>query len=316
MVQPAQPVLAIVTPCFNEEAIIVSTVQTLTALLDKLIRNQHISPKSFIIFVDDGSRDQTVSLLRAHKNEKVKILKLAGNVGHQQALLAGLHYVCNKADCCISLDADLQDDTGVIATMVDEFVKGNHIVYGVRGNRDTDSTYKRATAELFYKFMLRMGVPLIYNHADFRLVSNQVLIELKKYSEVNLFLRGIFPLMGYPSSQVYYTRKKREAGKSKYPFWKMVHFAVTGITSFTNYPLKIIMALGAFVFLGSLLATAWVIWVVLTGRNVPGWASITLPIYLLGGIQLLAVGVLGEYISKVYLETKGRPLYHVEEIVD
>jgi glycosyltransferase involved in cell wall biosynthesis len=316
MVQPPRPVLAIVTPCFNEEAIIVSTVQTLTALLDDLIRSQRIGPASFIVFVDDGSRDQTISRLRAHKNEKVKILKLAGNVGHQQALLAGLHYVCNKVDCCISLDADLQDDTSVIATMVEEFVKGNPIVYGVRGNRDTDSTYKRATAELFYKFMLWMGVPLIYNHADFRLVSNLVLIELKKYKEVNLFLRGIFPLMGYTSTQVYYTRKKREAGESKYPFWKMVHFAITGITSFTNYPLKIIMALGAFVFLGSLLATGWVVWVVLTGRNVPGWASITLPIYLLGGIQLLAVGILGEYISKIYLETKGRPLYHVEEIVD
>ena len=312
----AQPVLAIVTPCFNEEAIIVSTVQALTALTDGLIQNQRISPTSFIVFVDDGSRDQTISLIRAHKNEKVKILKLASNVGHQQALLAGLHYVTNKADCCISLDADLQDDTGVVAVMVEEFVKGNHIVYGVRGNRDTDSLYKRATAQLFYKFMLRMGVPLIYNHADFRLVSNQVLIELKKYKEVNLFLRGIFPLMGYPSSQVYYSRKKREAGQSKYPFWKMVHFAITGITSFTNYPLKIIMAMGAFVFLGSIVATVWVIWVVLTGRNVPGWASITLPIYLLGGIQLLAVGILGEYISKIYLESKGRPLYHVEEIVE
>ena len=316
MAQPTRPVLAIVTPCFNEAAIIVSTVQTLTALVDELIQSQRISPTSFIVFVDDGSRDQTISLIRSHKNEKVKILKLAGNVGHQQALLAGLHYVTNKVDCCISLDADLQDDPGVVAAMVEEFVKGNHIVYGVRGNRDTDSTYKRATAELFYKFMLRMGVPLIYNHADFRLVSNPVLVELKKYKEVNLFLRGIFPLMGYPSSQVYYTRKKREAGESKYPFWKMVHFAITGITSFTNYPLKIIMAMGAFVFLGSIVATGWVVWVVLTGRNVPGWASITLPIYLLGGIQLLAVGILGEYISKIYLESKGRPLYHVEEIVE
>jgi len=316
MTQAARPVLAIVTPCFNEEAIIVSTVQTLTALVQGLIQIQLISPVSFIVFVDDGSRDRTISLIRAHKNEKVKILKLAGNVGHQQALLAGLHYATNKVDCCISLDADLQDDTGVIAAMVQEFEKGNQIVYGVRGNRDTDSTYKRATAQLFYKFMLRMGVPLIYNHADFRLVSNQVLIELKKYKEVNLFLRGIFPLMGYRSAQVYYTRKKRAAGRSKYPFWKMVHFAVTGVTSFTNYPLKIIMALGAFVFLGSIAATGWVVWVVLTGRNVPGWASITLPIYLLGGIQLLAVGILGEYISKIYLETKGRPLYHVEEIVE
>ena len=316
MVQPSLPVLAIVTPCFNEEAIIVSTLQQLTGLLTDLIRDQRISSKSFIVFVDDGSRDQTISLILSNKNERVKLLKLAGNVGHQHALLAGLHFVTNKVDCCVSLDADLQDDTGVIVNMVEEFVKGNHIVYGVRGNRDTDSAIKRGTAELFYKFMLRMGVPLIYNHADFRLISNPVLIELKKYREVNLFLRGIFPSMGYPSSNVYYTRKKREAGESKFPFWKMVHFAITGITSFTNYPLKIILAMGAAVFLGSLLATAWVVWVVLTGRNIPGWASITLPIYLLGGIQLLAVGVLGEYISKIYLETKGRPLYHVEEVIE
>ena len=316
MTKPTLPILAIVTPCYNEEAIIISTLQTLTSLTEKLIAQQLISPASFIVFVDDGSRDQTLSLIRSHKNEKIKALKLAGNVGHQQALLAGLHYVTNKVDCCVSLDADLQDDPEVIGTMIEEFTKGNHIVYGVRGNRDTDSAYKRGTAELFYKFMLKMGVPLIYNHADFRLVSNQVLNELKKYKEVNLFLRGIFPLMGFPSSKVYYTRKKREAGESKYPFWKMVRFAITGITSFTNYPLKIITALGAMVFFGSLMATAWVLWVVLQGKNVPGWASITLPIYLLGGIQLLAVGILGEYISKIYLETKARPLYHVEEVIE
>ena len=316
MEQPSLPVLALITPCYNEEAIIISTLQTLNSLIERHIAQQLISPSSFIVFVDDGSRDQTLSLIRSHKNEKIKVLKLAGNVGHQQALLAGLHYVTNKVDCCVSLDADLQDDPGVIGTMVEEFKKGNHIVYGVRGNRDTDSAYKKGTAELFYKFMLKMGVPLIYNHADFRLVSNQVLNELKKYKEVNLFLRGIFPLMGFPSSKVYYRRKKREAGESKYPFWKMVRFAITGVTSFTNYPLKIITALGAIVFFGSLMATAWVLWVVLQGKNVPGWASITLPIYMLGGIQLLAVGILGEYISKIYLETKHRPLYHVEEVIE
>jgi polyisoprenyl-phosphate glycosyltransferase len=310
------PVLAIVTPCFNEEAIIVSTVEALSALLKKYTDTQVVHPGSFILFVDDGSRDQTVALLRQYKNDRVKILKLAHNVGHQQALLAGLHYVTNRVDCCVSLDADLQDDIAVIDAMIDEYKHGSQVVYGVRGNRETDSLYKRGTAELFYKFMQSMGVPLIFNHADFRLVSNQVLIELQKYQEVNLFLRGIFPLMGYRSSQVYYSRKKRTAGESKYPFLKMVRFAATGITSFTNYPLKIITAMGALVFLGSLLATAWVLWVVLHGKNVPGWASITLPIYLLGGIQLLAVGILGEYISKIYLETKRRPLYHIEEVIE
>lgn len=316
MVHPSKPVLAIVTPCFNEEAIIATTVQTLNSVLGDLVKSNVIAPESFIVFVDDGSRDQTLELLRKSKTSATRILKLAHNVGHQQALLAGLHYVTHKADCCISLDADLQDDVDVIPEMVKEFIGGSQIVYGVRGNRDTDSAHKRGTAELFYRFMQLMGVPLVFNHADFRLISNQVLIELQKYKEVNLFLRGIFPLMGYQSSRVYYARKKREAGESKYPFWKMVRFAITGITSFTNYPLKIITALGAVVFFGSLIATGWVLYVVLSGKNVPGWASITLPIYMLGGIQLLAVGILGEYIAKIYLETKGRPLYHVEEVVE
>ena len=310
------PLLAIVTPCFNEEEIIVSTIQTLTDLLDREIGAGLIDPKSFLLLVDDGSKDKTMALIRQHKNARVRVLKLAANVGHQNALLAGLHYVTNKVDCCVSMDADLQDDPEVIVQMVKEFSKGNEIVYGVRGDRASDSTYKRGTAQLFYRFMLRMGVPLIYNHADFRLVSNKVLNELQGYREVNLFLRGIFPLMGFPSSQVFYSRKKREAGESKFPFFKMMRFAMTGVTSFTNYPLKVITTLGAVVFAGSLLATAWVLWVVLQGKNVPGWASITLPIYFLGGIQLLAIGILGEYISKIYLETKRRPIYHIEEILE
>ena len=310
------PLLAIVTPCFNEEEIIVSTIQTLTDLLDREIGAGLIDPKSFLLLVDDGSKDKTMALIRQHKNTRVRVLKLAANVGHQNALLAGLHYVTNKVDCCVSMDADLQDDPEVIVQMVKEFSKGNEIVYGVRGDRASDSTYKRGTAQLFYRFMLRMGVPLIYNHADFRLVSNKVLNELQGYREVNLFLRGIFPLMGFPSSRVFYSRKKREAGESKFPFFKMMRFAMTGVTSFTNYPLKVITTLGAVVFAGSLLATAWVLWVVLQGKNVPGWASITLPIYFLGGIQLLAIGILGEYISKIYLETKRRPIYHIEEILE
>ncbi len=310
------PILALVVPCYNEEEIIISTLHSLTGLIDRYIFANKISPDSFIVLVDDGSKDKTVELATSSKSRKVVVLKLANNVGHQHALLAGLHYVANKADCCVSVDADLQDDIEVIAQMIAFYVAGAQIVYGIRDNRESDTFFKKGTALLFYKLMLKMGVPLVYNHADFRLISKQILNELQKYQEVNLFLRGLFPQMGYTSAQVFYTRKKRMAGESKYPFFKMLKLAVNGITSFTNYPLKIITALGSFIFVGSILTTCWIIVVVIQGNNVPGWASITLPIYFLGGIQLLAIGILGEYISRIYLETKRRPLYHIEKVIE
>ncbi len=311
----SKPILALVVPCYNEKEIIVSTIETLLALLTRLSKSDRISNESFIVLVDDGSKDITVELALQSKSERVIILKLANNVGHQHALLAGLHYVTDKVDCCVSIDADLQDDIEVISQMIDFYLAGAHIVYGIRDDRKSDSLFKKGTATIFYQLMMKMGVPLIYNHADFRLISNKVLQELSKYQEVNLFLRGLFPQMGYPSAQVFYSRKKRMAGESKYPFFKMLKLAVNGITSFTNYPLKIITALGTIIFVSSILATLWILVVVVQGRNVPGWASITLPIYFLGGIQLLAIGILGEYISRIYLETKRRPLYHIEKII-
>jgi len=311
-----QPTLALVVPCYNEEEIIVSSLHSLNDLLTRFVASNLIAPESFIVLVDDGSKDKTISLATQFTGKKVKILKLANNVGHQHALLAGLHYVSDKADCCVSIDADLQDDIEVIAQMLDFYKAGAQIVYGIRDNRESDSFFKKGTALLFYQLMIKMGVPLVDNHADFRLLSKNVLLELQKYQEVNLFLRGLFPLMGYSSAQVFYSRKKRMAGESKYPFFKMLKLAVNGITSFTNYPLKIITALGSFIFGASILATLWILFVVIQGNNVPGWASITLPIYFLGGIQLLAIGILGEYVSRIYLETKQRPLYHIEKIIE
>ncbi|MEQ8812817.1 MAG: glycosyltransferase family 2 protein [Imperialibacter sp.] len=312
----SQPLLALVVPCYNEQEVILESLSALRALLKTMISQKQISSNSYIVLVDDGSTDNTYSLLQTRRDKNTRIIKLAHNVGHQAALLAGLHYVTDKVDCSISIDADLQDDIEVMPEMVRHFCNGKQIVYGVRSNRDSDTLFKKGTASLFYQLMQQMGVPIIDNHADFRLVSNTVLKEFGKYKEVNLFLRGIFPQMGYPSSSVAYSRKKRNGGESKYPLWKMMKLAANGITSFTNYPLKIITNVGMIVFAGSLLAALWVVYVVIADKNVPGWASITLPIYFLGGIQLLSLGIIGEYISRIYLETKQRPFYHIEEIVE
>jgi glycosyltransferase involved in cell wall biosynthesis len=227
-----------------------------------------------------------------------------------------MHFVTGKVDCMISMDADLQDDISVTRQMLEAYNKGAQIVYGVRQRRGADTWFKKQTALAFYKLMQSMGVNLIYNHADFRLLSSKVLIEFGRYREVNLFLRGIFPKMGFTSATVYYDRQDRTAGETKYPLRKMLNLAMNGITSFSNVPLKIISYIGFMVFLGSVLASLWVVFVILTGRNAPGWASITLPIYFLGGVQLLALGILGEYISRIYLETKQRPVYHIEEVIE
>jgi len=309
------PKLAVVVPCYNEEDSVQRTINTLSELLKGYIENGSVAKESFVVFVNDGSKDRTWSIITESHSALIKGLKLSHNVGHQNALLAGLTYVTNKVDCCISLDADLQDDISVMMQMIENYKTGHHIVYGVRDNREADSAVKKQTAQLFYKLMKAMGCDVVYNHADFRLLSSKVLVELQKYKEVNLFLRGLFPLMGYTSSIVYYSRKKREAGETKYPFRKMLQLAVNGITSFSNFPLKVITRIGLLVFLGSILTSIWVGVVVISGKNVPGWASITLPIYFLGGVQLLALGIIGEYLGRIYLETKGRPRFHVEEEV-
>jgi glycosyltransferase involved in cell wall biosynthesis len=285
-------------------------------MMNDYIEEGLIAPGSFLLFVDDGSRDRTLQILREHKSNLVRSLKLSANCGHQSALLAGMHFVTGKVDCMISMDADLQDDISVTRQMLEAYNKGAQIVYGVRQRRGADTWFKKQTALSFYKLMQSMGVNLIYNHADFRLLSNKVLVEFGRYREVNLFLRGIFPKMGFTSATVYYDRQDRTAGETKYPLRKMLNLAMNGITSFSNVPLKIISYIGFMVFLGSVLASLWVVFVILTGRNAPGWASITLPIYFLGGVQLLALGILGEYISRIYLETKQRPVYHIEEVIE
>ena len=309
------PLLAIVLPCYNEEALIASTVKRLQQLLDDYVAGGLIDAGSYLLFVDDGSRDGTLAILRSLACRQVRVLKLSANCGHQSALLAGMHHVTGRADCMISMDADLQDDISCTRQMLEAHGRGAHIVYGVRQSRGADTWFKKQTALLFYRIMQWLGVNLVYNHADFRLLSNQVLQEFGRYREVNLFLRGIFPRMGFTSATVYYDRQDRTAGETKYPFRKMLNLAMNGITSFSNVPLKIISYVGFLVFLASLMASLWVVFVILTGRNVPGWASITLPIYFLGGVQLLALGMLGEYVARIYLETKQRPIYHVEELI-
>jgi polyisoprenyl-phosphate glycosyltransferase len=313
---PPVPKLAIVAPCYNEEAALKDSLEKLQIKINVLVSNGMIADASYLLVVDDGSRDASYNILQSAVGRHIKALKLAGNVGHQRALLAGMHWVTDKCDVMISMDIDLQDDLETIDRMLDEYNKGNEIVYGVRNNRDADSWFKKNSAMLFYRLMQTMGVGLIYNHADFRLLGNKVLREFGKYREVNLFLRGIFPMMGFPNARVFYQRHERTAGESKYPFRKMLHLAMDGITSFSNRPLKWISMIGLIIFIISLILSGWVLWVVVTGRSVPGWASITLPIYFIGGIQLLSLGIIGEYISKIYLESKRRPQYHIEKVLE
>jgi glycosyltransferase involved in cell wall biosynthesis len=310
------PQLAIVAPCYNEEAALKESLEKLNIKIKELIAKGIVKDSSYLLVVDDGSKDASYAILQGAVGKHIKVLKLAGNVGHQRALLAGMHWVTDKCDVMISMDIDLQDDPATIDRMLEEYGKGNEIVYGVRDNRDADSWFKKNSALLFYRLMQTMGVGLMYNHADFRLLSNHVLREFSRYREVNLFLRGIFPMMGYPNTRVFYQRQERTAGESKYPLRKMLHLAMDGITSFSNRPLKWISMIGLIIFIISLLLSVWVLWVVVTGRSVPGWASITLPIYFIGGIQLLSLGIIGEYVSKIYLESKNRPQYHIEKVLE
>jgi glycosyltransferase involved in cell wall biosynthesis len=305
------PILAIIVPCYNEEPVIEETAQRLMAVMDNLKSQSKIAPSSFIYFVDDGSKDNTWSnIVKLHNNNKaIKGLKLSKNVGHQNAILAGLVNVKGQVDCAITIDADLQDDVSAIEKMVENFSQGYEIVYGVRKERKTDSIFKRFTALLFYKFIKLIGADLVYNHADYRLTSRRVIEELSQFREVNLFLRGIFPLMGFKSINVYYDRGERLAGVSKYPLKKMLAFALEGITSFSVTPLRLVTLTGAIVFVFSLALSIWAFIMVFTGNVVPGWASTVIPIYFLGGIQLLSIGLIGEYIGKIYKEVKVRPKF-------
>jgi len=306
--------LSIVVPCYNEEEVLNESSKQLLALLKKLVQKKEIDENSYIYFVDDGSKDSTWEIISklSEDNSQIKGIKLSRNKGHQNALLAGLYSA--KGDAIVSIDADLQDDVSVIEKMVRKFKDGNDIVYGVRSKRDNDSWFKRFSAEGFYKLMAFMGVDIVFNHADYRLMSRRVVEHLKSYEEVNLFLRAMVQLIGFKSDVVEYERSERFAGESKYPLRKMLSFAWDGITSFSVTPLRLISLIGATIFVISLFISIWALGVKLFGSSaVPGWASTVLPIYFIGGIQLLSLGVIGEYVGKIYSETKKRPKFIIEQ---
>ena len=308
--------LAFVVPCYNEEEVLPQTKTELLELRSRLIQKGLIDEESFICFVDDGSKDRTWELIEEYSADPaIKGLKLSRNCGHQNALLAGLFYAEGLADAAVSLDADLQDDISVVEQMCEKFHDGCEIVYGVRKRRDSDTTFKRVSAEGFYKLMELMGVDIVYNHADFRLMSKRALSWLKEFGEVNLFLRGIIPLLGLKSDIVYYDRKERFAGESKYPLKKMLAFAWDGITSFSVVPLRFITILGGVVLVLSLVLSIWALVAKLSGSAVSGWTSMMLIVLFLGGVQMLSIGIIGEYIGKIYKETKRRPRFFVEKIV-
>lgn len=311
-------ILYLVIPCYNEEEVLPETSKRLTEKIGGMIANQTISPKSRILLVDDGSKDRTWELIQnLHKeNPLFSGLKLAHNQGHQNALVAGLMHAKEFADMVISLDADLQDDINAIDRFVSEYYAGSDVVYGVRSSRATDTVFKRTTAVGYYKFLKMMGVEIVHNHADYRLMSRRALDALEKYDEVNLFLRGIVPLIGFRTSIVEYERNERFAGESKYPLKKMLAFAIDGITSFSVKPIRLITAQGIIIFVLSVIALVILLFTRLFGYTVDGWATLMGSIWALGGIQLLCLGIIGEYIAKVYKEVKKRPRYIIDEFLN
>ena len=308
--------LNIVVPCYNEEAVLQETTKQLSLMIDTLIEKGKISDCN-IVYVDDGSHDTTWSLIEQQQtqNKYVHGLKLAHNVGHQHALWAGLEYSADKCDAVVSIDADLQDDVSVIEQMIDEYKNGCDVVFGVRKERKTDTIFKRSTALAFYKLMQKMGVDIVYNHADFRLTSQRATQELMLYPERNMFVRGMVKLLGYKTAEVYYDRKERFAGESKYPLKKMINFALDGITSFSVQPLRVITSFGFIVMILSVVAAIYALISYICGSVVAGWTSMLISLWFIGGAILLSIGVIGEYIGKIYKETKRRPRYHIEKTI-
>lgn len=310
--------LYMVVPCYNEQEVLPETSKQLKAKYTALMEQGLISRESRIVFVNDGSADQTWSIIQElHRTEPQFFsgIDLAHNSGHQNAVLAGLMTVKDICDMCITMDADLQDDINTIDEMVRKYYEGNQVVYGVRSARDTDTFFKKFTAEGFYNFMKVMGADVIYNHADFRLMSSRVLQELANFKEVNLFLRGMVPLIGFQNCKVYYERHERAAGKSKYPLKRMLSFAVNGITSFSTKPLKLITGLGLIMSAVSIIAFIWAFITKIVGFTEHGWSSTMCSIWLIGGLQLFCLGIIGEYIGKIYAEVKQRPRYIVAEFL-
>ncbi|WP_042461124.1 glycosyltransferase [Neobacillus dielmonensis] len=309
-----EPILTIVVPCYNEEAVLPKTFTELEQLLRELISEELVSDKSKILFVDDGSKDQTWNMIYKEglRSPYIRGLKLARNVGHQNALIAGLMKAKDVSDCAVSIDADLQDDIRVIREFILKYREGCDIVFGVRKSRGTDTFFKRSTAQGFYRLMKKLGVDLIYNHADFRLMSKRALQELERFKEANFFLRGIVPLLGFRSDIVHYDRLERQAGETKYPLKKMLAFAFDGITSFSVSPIRFVLIVGLLSFLASLLFGGYFIALKFLGATQTGWTSLIISIWLIGGLQLIAIGVIGEYIGKIYKETKQRPKYIID----
>lgn len=309
------PILYIVIPCYNEEKVLPITSKMFKNKISQLVSENKIDQRSHILFIDDGSTDNTWSIIQElSKNDSCFLgIKQSRNRGHQNAVLAGLMEAKKYCDITISIDCDGQDDIDAMDLMVDAYLDGYEIVYGVRNKRDTDTFFKRLTAESFYKVLKWMGVETVYNHADYRLVSTKVLNEFENFEEVNLYLRGMFPLVGFPSTSVYYERHERIAGESHYPLNKMLHLAFEGITSLSITPLHLVTSLGLIVSIFSFIGILWSIIGSVMGTVVPGWSSLVCIVCFIGGIQLLSIGILGEYIGKIYMETKHRPRYIISE---
>lgn len=312
------PTVYFVIPCYNEEAVLEETVKRLHAKIDSMREKGLADTQSRILLVDDGSKDKTWAIITRLNadNPYVSGIKLAHNRGHQNALLAGLEAAMTRCDCAISMDADLQDDLEVLDQFVQKYLENCDVVYGVRNKRETDTLFKRATAEGFYKVMKLLGVDIVFNHADYRLMSRRALEALHEYREVNMFLRGIVPLIGYRSDYVYYDRHERFAGESKYPLKKMISFALDGITSFSVKPLKLISNMGVLISFLSILGLLYALISHFTGNTVAGWTATVCSIWLLGGLQMLSLGVVGGYVGKIYSEVKNRPRYRIETLLE
>ncbi|EOL47539.1 glycosyltransferase family 2 protein [Enterococcus phoeniculicola] len=307
--------LTIVVPCYNEEEVLPISSKELLIFLLKMIEAEKISNESQIMFVDDGSKDNTWEIIEQLSNEDKHYtgIKFSRNFGHQNALVAGLTSAEPYSDAIVTIDADLQDDINSIEQMIDAYHDGNDVVYGVRGNRDSDTAFKRKTAEGFYSVMKKLGINMVPNHADFRLLSKRATQTLLEFKEENLFLRGMVPLVGYPSAKVFYARKERAAGESKYPLKKMLSFAFEGITSFSIAPIKFIRNLGIFILIIGIIYMAYIFGRNISGNTISGWSSIVGSIWLLGGIQMISLSIVGEYIGKIYTEVKRRPRFIIEK---
>lgn len=310
--------LYLIIPCYNEQEVLNKTADVLQKKVLSLIEQKKISPNSKILFVDDGSKDNTWQIINElHSKDKIfSGIKLSRNRGHQNALLAGLMSAKDLCDITISIDADLQDDTDAIDKMIDKYYEGNEIVYGVRSARKTDTFFKKFTAESFYKLIKFLGADIIFNHADFRLMSKKSLEAFANFNEVNLFLRGLVPMVGFKSGIVTYERHERFAGESKYPLKKMLSFAWEGITSLSVKPIKLITSVGFFIFFVSILMVAYFLFQFINKNTVAGWTSIVISVWMLGGLQLISIGLIGEYIGKIYIETKHRPKFIIEKFLN